>query len=214
MLTTLLIRSERRAGDLGKQVCAVAAVDGIQTSGRPSVPGPRIPSPVIRWWRAGAQLALLVCLATSGAAGQAAAEYGAAVATAGARVASVPFPKIQAGTTQDKSSSAHLTARPNPTEDPEGVNRKALEAHAGKDAAKMMLRSAPSKASVRIDGKPVGKTPLLLIVPPGVYKVEMEAMSAELGRRQVDLLPKETREVVLTLQPRYPTHVQLRWHKP
>ena len=54
------------------------------------------------------------------------------------------------------------------------ANRKALEDQAGKNAAKLMLRSVPDKSSVRIDGKPVGKTPLLLIVQPGVYVVEME----------------------------------------
>ena len=74
-----------------------------------------------------------------------------------------------------------------------------------------MLRSEPSKASVRVDGKPVGQTPLLLMVAPGVYKVEMEGLSTQVARQQVDLLPKETREVLLALQSRYPTHVQLRW---
>ena len=52
-------------------------------------------------------------------------------------------------------------------EDDEAANRKALEDQAGKNAAKLMLRSVPDKSSVRINGKPVGKTPLLLIVQPG-----------------------------------------------
>ncbi len=184
---------KQKAADLGKQVCATAAW---------------------KWCRGGARLALLVSLGASYAAAQAAAEYGGAVATAGARVASIPFPKVQIQSPvipQGKSGSVHLTARP-PAEDVEAANRKALEARAGKDAAKLMLRSEPSKASVRIDGTPVGRTPLLLIVPPGVYKVEMEGLSTELGHRQVDLLPKETREVVLALEPRYPTHVRLTWH--
>ncbi len=161
------------------------------------------------WWRAGALLALVLCLGTSYAVAQAAAEYGAAVAGAGGRVAAIPFPKTQSVLPPDKSGSVHLTARP--AEDAEAANRKALEARAGKDAAKLMLRSEPNKAWVRIDGKPVGRTPLLLIVAPGVYKVEMEGTGMELGHRQVDLLPKETREVVLALEPRYPTHVRLTW---
>ena len=86
------------------------------------------------------------------------------------------------------------------------ANRKALEDQAGKNAAKLMLRSVPDKSSVRIDGKPVGKTPLLLVVPPGVYVVEMEGGPRKAyGRRQVDLLPKEAREIMLDLKPRYPT---------
>lgn len=173
---------------------------------------PRILNPVLRCCRAGALLLLLVCLGTSYAAAQAAAEYGGAVASGGARVVAIPVPKVGSpAVPPDKSGSAvHLTARP--TEDVEATNRKALEAHAGKDAAKLMLRSEPTRASVKVDGKPVGKTPLLLIVAPGVYKVDMEGLSTEVAHQQVDLLPKETREVVSTLKSRYPTHVQLRWH--
>jgi hypothetical protein len=95
-------------------------------------------------------------------------------------------------------------------EENEAANRKALEYQAGKNAAKLMLRSVPDKSSVRIDGRPVGKTPLLLIVQPGTYIVEMEGgPRMEYGRRQVDLLPKESREVALNLQPRYPAAISL-----
>jgi hypothetical protein len=167
------------------------------------------------WFRfhvlfSGLQLLLLVCLGTSHAAAQAAAEYGGAVSAAGAHVLTTPFPKVQSPATP-QAKSAHLTPQQHPSEDTEAANRKALEARAGKNAAKLMLRSEPSKASVRVDGKPVGQTPLLLMVAPGVYKVEMEGLSTQVARQQVDLLPKETREVLLALQSRYPTHVQLRW---
>ena len=97
----------------------------------------------------------------------------------------------------------------------EATNRRALEDEAGKNAAKLMLRSVPDKSSVRIGGKPVGKTPLLLIVHPGVYVIEMEG-GPRLGysRQQVDLLPKETREVVMDLKPRYPASVHMSWNAP
>lgn len=111
---------------------------------------------------------------------------------------------------------AQAAAKPNQAlavtrdEGDEAANRKALEDKAGKNAGKLMLRSVPDKSTVRIDGKPVGKTPLLLIVPPGVYVVEMEGgPRMDYGRRQVDLLPKEAREIMLDLKPRYPTSVLL-----
>ena len=92
----------------------------------------------------------------------------------------------------------------------EAANRKALEDEAGRNAGKLMLRSVPDKSPVLINGKPVGKTPLLLIVRPGVYVVEMEGgPRAGYGRQQVDLLPKENREVLIKLQPRYPAYVRL-----
>ena len=109
-----------------------------------------------------------------------------------------------------------MAAKPSPApafnagEAGEAANRKALEDQAGKNAAKLMLRSVPDKSSVRIDGRPVGKTPLLLIVKPGVYLVEMEGgPRMGYGRQQVDLLPKEAREVMLDLKPRYPAVVHV-----
>jgi hypothetical protein len=109
-------------------------------------------------------------------------------------------------------AAAQLSQGPSVTSgvEEETANRKALEDQAGKNAAKLMLRSVPDKSSVRIDGKPVGKTPLLLVVPPGVYVVEMEGgPRMSYGRQQVDLLPKEAREVLVELQPRYPTSISL-----
>jgi len=53
---------------------------------------------------------------------------------------------------------------------------------------------------------------LQLVVAPGVYKVEMKGRQMDFGRKQVELHPKETREVLLTLQPLYPTHLELSWH--
>ena len=109
-------------------------------------------------------------------------------------------------------AAAQLSQGPTVTSgvDTETANRKALEDQAGKNAAKLMLRSVPDKSSVRIDGKPVGTTPLLLVMPPGVYVVEMEGGPRKAyGRRQVDLLPKESREVVLDLKPRYPVSLNL-----
>jgi PEGA domain len=156
------------------------------------------------------RLVMLVCVAASYVRAQAAAEYGGAVATAGARVAATQPLTTASGTfSQEKPSSVHLIARR--AEDPEAANRKALEARAGKDAAKLMLRSQPDKALVRIDGKPVGRTPLLLVLAPGVYKVEMEGLSSELAHQQVQVLPHGSREVLLALEARYPGHVTLSW---
>jgi hypothetical protein len=94
-----------------------------------------------------------------------------------------------------------------------GGNRRTLEAKAGKDAAKMMLRSQPDSAWVFINGKGVGKTPLLLILAPGVYHVEMHITQRESSQKQIDLLPKETRQVLLTLAARYPNSIEVSWQR-
>jgi PEGA domain len=91
-------------------------------------------------------------------------------------------------------------------------NRLALEGQAGKDGAKLMLRSDPDGALVRIDGKAVGNTPLLLVVPAGQYRVTMDGTRLEHGVRKVDLLPHETREYLFNLKPVYPTQVEIHLH--
>jgi hypothetical protein len=87
------------------------------------------------------------------------------------------------------------------------ANRHALEAKAGTDGANLLLRSTPSEAQVWLDGRPVGNTPLLLIVPAGKYTVEMRGIRMETCRQVVALLPKETREVAMKMQLRYPSRV-------
>jgi hypothetical protein len=87
------------------------------------------------------------------------------------------------------------------------TNRKTLEAKAGKDAGKLLLRATPVEAQIWIDGKIVGKTPLLLVLAPGKYQVEMRGSRGQTGSRSVDLLPRETRELAVKLDQLYPGRV-------
>jgi len=170
------------------------------------------------------QLASIVFLCAGSAAAQAVVEYAASTAAVGGGAASLgklspahpPIgsltPRLTATETRtDQTSSPHLPLRD--VEDVIGGNRRALEAKAGKDAGKVMLRSQPDGAWVMINGKGVGKTPLLLILAPGAYHVEMHITQRESSQKQVDLLPKETREVLLTLPARYPNRVEVSWQR-
>lgn len=93
---------------------------------------------------------------------------------------------------------------------PDVVNRNALEQRAGKDAGKLLVRSTPSGARIWINGMFVGNTPLLLILAPGQYQVEVQAQRFESARQEVALLPRETREMALRMAVRYPTTVSIR----
>lgn len=106
---------------------------------------------------------------------------------------------------QDPAKPQHLAAPPGTPSDL--LNRQALEQRAGKNACKLLLRSTPSTAQVFVDGAFVGSSPLELVVAPGKYQIEMRGQRLDSARRQVDLLPRETREVALPLTARYPTHV-------
>jgi hypothetical protein len=114
-------------------------------------------------------------------------------------------PTAPATAAQDPAKPRHLEAPREASSDL--VNRQALEQHAGKNACKLLLRSTPSTARVFLDGAFVGNSPLELVVAPGKYQIEMRGQRLDSARRQVDLLPRETREVALSLTARYPTHV-------
>jgi len=169
---------------------------------------------VVTWAMA---ITLLVFLsATRPAAAQAATEYGHVVTGNSAGVGGLsnkinstlsPDKKPASVRTADKPAAVATGAESNP----EDANRRALEQRAGQDAAKLNLKSVPAKAVVRIDGKPVGRTPLLISLAPGVYKIEMEGPLMEFGKLQLDLSPKQTREIELPLSaaPRYPSHIEL-----
>jgi hypothetical protein len=116
------------------------------------------------------------------------------------------FPATGAGSsTSASASSPHLIASAGPP--PEETNRKSLEGSAGKDAGKLLLRATPVEAQIWVNGKIVGKTPLLLVLAPGKYQVEMRGSRGQTGKRSVDLLPRETRELAVKLDQLYPARV-------
>ena len=119
-------------------------------------------------------------------------------AATGKAIGAVKFPSAGA-------ASQHLIASSGPP--PDETNRKALESIAGKDASKLLLRASPVEAQVWIDGKIVGKTPMLLVLAPGKYQVEMRGSRGQTGKSSVALLPRETRELAVKLDQLYPARV-------
>ena len=121
------------------------------------------------------------------------------------------LPPNMAAPAKPADSSAkptHLVAADGPP--PEEVNRKALEANAGPDAGKLLLRSTPPGAQVFINGAYVGKAPMLLIVPPGKYTVDMRGGRLETGTQVVGLLANQTQQVAMTLRQLYPSSVSMK----
>jgi len=158
---------------------------------------------------------VLLCSAfASSAAGQAVAETAGATSVSAGVTSSVKppaipkFPGTGAGSSASASSpsaSAHLVASAGPP--PQETNRKALETAAGKDAGKLLLRATPVEGQIWVNGKIVGKTPLLLVLAPGKYQIEMRGSRGQTGKRSVDLLPRETRELAVKLDQLYPARV-------
>jgi PEGA domain len=175
--------------------------------------------------RKSAEIALLLVLASSCAYAQAAAEYGGATSGIAGSISGTNLMKnVQFPDTSGSKPSVLMTQPSGNSgvnknyifdsmkQGSVAANRKALETQAGKDAAKLMLRSNPSQADVSIDGKPVGKTPLLLVLSPGKYDVVMNGKRMDHAEQEIDLLPKETREFLLPLKQLYPTTVEIQLH--
>lgn len=133
---------------------------------------------------------------------------GASSASAAAVTKAIPTVRPSITLPEGNGKSPHLAASLGPP--PDVANRRALEKQAGQNAGKLLLRSVPSSAQVWIDGAFVGNSPMLLILAPGKYRVELRGQRMEYAVRVVDLLPRETREIALTLAVRYPTRASVR----
>lgn len=150
-------------------------------------------------------VALLYVLFSARVSAQAVAETAgatsvSAAATSGAKPAVIP--KLPGATA---SGTQHLIASAGPP--PQETNVREFQAQAGKDAGKVLLRATPTQAQIWVNGKIVGKTPLLLVLAPGKYQVEMRGARGETGKSTVALLPHETRELVVKLHSLYPARV-------
>jgi len=171
------------------------------------------------------ELSLLLVMASTCVFAQAAVEYGGATSGIAGSISgtnlmkNVKVPDLSGGKSSVLVTQPTGAAGVNPNyifdsmkQGSVAANRKALEQKAGKNAAKLMLRSKPTNATVKIDGKSVGKTPLLLVVPPGQYDVVIYGKRMEHAEQKIDLLPKETREFLLPLKQVYPTQVEIHLH--
>lgn len=154
--------------------------------------------------------AAMACgLSASGAKAQAVAEAAGATSVSASAVGAakpVMVPKLPgtaAGTAA--SPSQHLIAASGPPA--QEVNVREFQEKAGKDAGKMLLRATPAATQIWVNGKIVGKTPLLLVLAPGKYDVEMRGPRGETGKSTVALLPHETQEVFVKLHSLYPARV-------
>ncbi|MGH9734939.1 MAG: PEGA domain-containing protein [Candidatus Acidiferrales bacterium] len=161
----------------------------------------------------GAGLGVMLALIACGCFGQ---ETESAVMTPRASVAAQPAKpatysavrpeQVRAPNAAKLESSAFMVARKGPPT--EEVNRKDLEENAGPNAGKLFLRSVPSGASIFINGRLVGQTPILLVAAPGKYRIDMRGPRQESGTKRVGLIAKDTQTVTIFLTQRYPSQIK------
>jgi PEGA domain len=155
-----------------------------------------------------AMLAILCAFTVPSARAQAAAEAAGTTSVSATAASQVKPPVFSTTPGADPGKPAHLALPVGPP--PEVVNRRNLEQHAGPDAAKLLLRSDPIGSQVWINSDFIGKTPMLLVLAPGKYQLELRGPRQEYAKRSVDLLPRETRDIATTLTAHYPTKVIIR----
>lgn len=177
------------------------------------------PGKLSRFWILQLSILFLVIVASAASLrAQDTVEYGSATSSSAGKTSSIskvlkpmtsvmPSASKPAPAASSKAGSSYLTIPTGPPADV--VNRTALEKKAGKDAAKMLLRSAPTGARVWVNGEFVGSTPLLLIVPPGKYRIKMADSRLDSAQQELGVLPHETREITLPLAVRYPASVSI-----
>ena len=161
--------------------------------------------------RHGFLIALLGFAGVATVQAQSAVEYGSLTSKAAvaASRAKLPDLKLTLPTPASGARSPHLPA---PSGEPDAAtNRLALQQRAGPDAAEILLRSVPDHAQVWIDALFVGTTPLELKLAPGHHRVLMRASDMKDGHEEVELVGKQTRQVVLSLKSRYSNKVYLNW---
>jgi hypothetical protein len=107
-----------------------------------------------------------------------------------------------------QASSPHILERSGPP--PDEVNRKGFEDNAGEKGGKLLLRSVPSGADIFINDLLVGRTPLLMVIAPGPYKIDMRGARDDSGHESVGVMPEATRTVEIDLKQRYPSSILLR----
>jgi hypothetical protein len=106
------------------------------------------------------------------------------------------------------TSSPHILERGGPP--PDEVNRKEFEDNSGERGGKLLLRSVPSGADIFINDLLVGRTPLLMVMAPGPYKIDMRGARDDSGHANVAVMPKATRTVEIGMKQRYPSSISLR----
>jgi len=152
-------------------------------------------------------LGLLGLGAHSGQA-QAVAESALTTSDAATAAQSPNPPSLKMASPAKESASPHLTARTGPP--PDEVNRKDFEDNAGVGAGKLLLRSVPSGAEIFINDLVVGRTPLLMVIAPGKYRIDMRGPRQESGHSIIGVMAKETQTVVINLNQRYPRSISIR----
>lgn len=145
---------------------------------------------------------------------QAAVEYGAAAsrsAAMGAKAGSSMRSSIRTNSRQPTARGKLVIPGP-PSKNIETVmeeNRQKLAEGSKSGGGSLQVDSNPSKATVSVDGNPVGMSPMELKLPEGKHLVELSHPRFDTWYMQVTVSPNESTSVTAQLEKKYKSSVTL-----
>ena len=146
---------------------------------------------------------------------QGAAEYGS-ITSAATVSASAARAKISQKVnifsppkSEKKGASVHLLVPMNFSAEPGTRPARAEGTETKEEMGSLLLRSVPTGAQIWIDGKLMGTTPLLLILAPDRYNIEVLGKRLERAKKGVYLRANDRQQLMFSPSPRYPRRVRL-----
>jgi hypothetical protein len=145
---------------------------------------------------------------------QAAAEYGMAAS----KSAGMASRTSTYATSRSRSVSRTVTQRtrllvpPAPTKNLQTMmeeNRQKLEADSRKGGGSVLIESVPSKATISVNGEPVGQSPMEVKLPEGKHLIELTHPRYEPWQMEVMVSPQESTSVTAQLENKYRSSITL-----
>jgi CRISPR/Cas system-associated exonuclease Cas4 (RecB family) len=165
-------------------------------------------------WCASSIVLITGLLISSPAYPQAAAEYGMAASkstTLGAKAGSSMRSTLQ-GNPRQPAARGKLVIPGPPTKNMEMVmeeNRQKLANDSKAGGGSVQISSVPPKATIAVDGSPVGISPLEVKLPQGKHVVELSLPQYDVWGMEVTVSPNESTAVTAQLEKKYKSSITL-----
>jgi hypothetical protein len=162
-------------------------------------------------WCSSAILLITGLLISTAAFPQAAVEYGAAASRSTTMGAQAGSSMRSSARGKPATRGRYLTPGP-PTKNMEAVmeeNRQKLAESSKAGGGTVQIDSMPKKATVTVDGNPVGISPLEVKLPQGKHLVELVLPQYDAWGMEVTVSPNESTSVTAQLYKKYKSSITL-----
>ena len=143
---------------------------------------------------------------------QAAVEYGMAASKSTAMVSRASSYAASRSRSVSRAVSGRLQAPPPASKTLATVmeeNRQKLEVESQRGGGLLQIESVPAKATILVDGDPVGQAPTELKLPEGKHRIELTHPRYEPWRMEVTVSPQESTSVTAQLENKYRSSITL-----